>query len=537
MITKNPERPGVYALRRTLWVLGLLLLLCWVARASDWPQYRGPTHDGVSTDRIIKEWPVDGPRVVWRQPLTNGFSSFAVSQGRAYTLITRNLDGRREVCVAVDAATGAELWATPIDTAPWDYNSTINGGVGTAPYYKGDGPRSTPAVQGDRVFALSGTLHLVCLNAVSGSIIWSNDLESVYGASEPNSWQSGASPRLDEDLIFVNLNTCFSNVTLFAFNTSDGKPAWASQNQGSTQSTPVVATIEGVRQVLFATTTGIVSLDRLTGALLWRYDYPFSPYPTALGASPVVYSNIVFCTAGYGRGSAAVRITRSGSSWVATHLWFRDYPATSYRSIWMTPVCYQGYVYGQFGDGQYLKAPLNCIELATGDVMWSMGNFGQGGTILVDNTILSLTEDGQLVLVRPDRSAYVELARFRAFSFSSASPGKCWNSAAVADGKIYARSTREGVCLDVSVPPLRMVTPQFGPGNRLQLTIGTTTGAPIDSNRLARMEVRYSTDLLSGPVGWPVLTNPLVWTNGVVRVDDVDGSAAPTRYFIVMEQP
>jgi outer membrane protein assembly factor BamB len=469
--------------------------------------------------------------------MTNGFSSFAVSQGRAFTLISRDLGGRKEVCVAADAATGFELWATPIDNAPWDYNSTVDGGAGKAPCYKGDGPRSTPAVQADRVFALSGTLHLVCLNATNGAILWSNDLESAYGASEPNSWQNGASPRLDDDLIFVNLSTSWSNVTLYAFRTSNGQAAWARQNENSTQSTPVVATIEGVRQVLFATATGIVSLDRNTGALLWKYPYPFEPYPTALGASPVVDSNIVFCAAGYGRGSAVARITLSGRTWTATNLWYNSYPASSYRSTWMTPVCYQGYLYGQFGDNNYLTAPLNCIELATGNLMWSISGFGQGGTILVDNTVLTLTEDGQLVLVQPDPNAYIELARFQAFEFSSTSPGKCWNSPAVADGRIYARSTREGICLDVSVPPLRMLTPRFGAGNRLQLLLGTATGSAIESNRLARIEVRYATDLLASPSSWTRLTNNLVWTNGLVRVDDVDGDAAPCRYFIAVELP
>lgn len=514
-----------------------VLSSAFILAASDWPQYRGPTHDGVSTDRILKQWPTDGPAVVWRKPLTNGFSSFAVSQGRAFTLISRNLGGRKEVCVAVDAATGVELWASPIDSAPWDFNSTVDGGTGVAPYYKGDGPRTTPAVQADRVFALSGTLHLVCLNATNGAILWSNDLESVYGASEPNSWQNGASPRLDGDLIFVNLSTSSSNVTLFAFRTTNGQPAWATQDENSTQSTPVVATIEGVRQVLFATATGIVSLDCNTGALLWKYPYPFDPYPTALGASPVVYSNMVFCAAGYGRGSAAASIALSGRTWSATNLWYNSYPASAYRSIWMTPVCYQGYLYGQFGDNNYLTAPLNCIELATGNLMWSISGFGQGGTILVDNTILTLTEDGQLVLVQPDPNAYLELARFRAFEFSSASPGKCWNSPAVADGRIYARSTRGGICVDVSVPPLKMLTPQFEAGNRLQLLLGTATGGTIDSNRLARIEVRYASDLFGSPASWIRLTNCLVWTNGLVRVDDVDIGAAPRRYFIAVEPP
>jgi outer membrane protein assembly factor BamB len=521
------------------WMTGLLGLAMLSTAASDWPQYRGPTHDGISTDRIRSQWNTNAPGfVVWRNAsITNGFSSFAISQGRAFTLVSRNLGGLKEVCAAVDAATGTNLWATVIDSAPWDPTDTGSGdgSEGISPYNSGDGPRTTPSVRDGRVFALSGRMSLVCLNATNGSVMWSNNLVAQYGASEPNSWQNGASPRFDDDLIFVNLNTSVSGLTLFAFRTTNGSPAWSSQNENSTQATPVVVTIQGVRQVLFATATGIVSLDRSTGALLWEFAYPFFSYPTALGASPVVYSNIVFCSAGYGRGSAAATITQSGGIWTATQLWYKSSPALAYRSIWMTPVCQQGFLYGQFGDKNYVTSPLNCIELATGNLMWSTNNFGQGGTILANGKVLTVTEDGQLVLSQPNPSAYTELARFRAFDFNAASPGKCWNSPAVADGRIYARSTRGGICVDVSVSPLRMLAPQFAVGNRLQLLIGTASGSAVDSNRLARLEVRYTTNLATSLPNWTKLTNNLVLTNGVVRADNVDNGTA--RYFIASEQP
>jgi hypothetical protein len=172
-------------------------------------------------------------------------------------------------------------------------------------------------------------------------------------------------------------------------------------------------------------------------------------------ASPVAYSNLVFCTA-FGKGSAVVRVTCTNNTWTTNQLWLRGRPpapATSYQSMWMTPVIYQGYLYGQFGTTTYVASPLNCIELETGNLMWSTNNFGMGGTILVNNYLLTLTEDGQLVLSVPNPSAYTELARFRAFQFTADSPGKCWNSPAYSNGRIYARSTTGGICVDVSVPP------------------------------------------------------------------------------------
>src|SRR3989442_3653492 len=142
------------------------------------------------------------------------------------------------------------------------------------------------------------------MNATNGSVLWSNELVSAYGASTI-AWDNAASPCLDNDLIFVNLNSSTNNQNLIAFSMVDGSVAWSSQNENVTHATPVVATIQGVRQVVFATQTGLVSLERNAGTLLWKFTYPFAPIDTSMGASPVVYSNMVYCTAGYGPGASA----------------------------------------------------------------------------------------------------------------------------------------------------------------------------------------------------------------------------------------
>src|SRR2546422_1351423 len=334
-------------------VVGLLLMWQSVAFATDWPQYRGPATDGISPDAISTQWPANGPTVVWRNgSVTNGFSCIVVSQGRAFALKSKS-DGNGayfEYCVALDAATGTNIWETRIDQAPWDPTVPYNGGDGASFYNTGDGPRTTPSVKDGRVFALSGQLRLVCLDAADGSVIWNNDLVSAYGASVLP-WENCASPCLDNDLIFVNLNSSTDNRTLAAFRSVDGGLAWSSQNENATHTTPVVTTIQGVRQVIFATRTGLVSLDRTTGALLWKFTYPFAPIDTSMAAGPVVYSNIVYCTAAYGRGAAAAQVTLANGVWSVTQLFYKDSNAgLNYRSIWMTPVCYQGYIYTLCGE-------------------------------------------------------------------------------------------------------------------------------------------------------------------------------------------
>jgi len=528
-------------------VAGGLVLICHaIGLATDWSQYRGPTMDGTSPDPISIQWPAGGPAVVWTNPsLTNGFSCFAVSQGRAFVQISQ-LDTNSnlmEYCVGLDAATGTNLWATEIGNEPWSPASTGDGGSGTAPYWMGDGPRPTPSVQGGRLIVLSSgnaytpELHLLALNATNGAVIWSNDLVAAYGASTI-SWDNGASPCMDNDLVFVNLNSSTNNQNLAAFRITDGGLAWSTQNENVTHTTPIVATIAGVRQVIFATQTGLVSLNRTNGAFLWKFTYPFYPISTSMGASPVVYSNIVYCTAAYGRGATAVQITLSSGTWALNQLWYQS--DFNYRSIWMSPVCYQGYIYCLAGENStFLTAPLNCIELTTGNLMWTTNNFGMGGLILVQTNLLVLTEDGQLVLVQPNPVAYTELARCQVFDFSYSNPGKCWNNPSFSDGRVYAHSTAGGIALDLSPPsPLKLLAPHFLTSTQLQLVVGTANGTPIDSNRLANVQVHATNRLGASPATWPRLTNALVLaTNGTARLTNTISHGQSGLFYITVEPP
>src|SRR5713101_8254280 len=346
---------------RILLLAALTLLLAGplLAAAADWPEYRGPHHDGTSPERgLLKQWPAGGPRQIWKTPLTDGFSSFTVSRGKAFTLVQRNIDGvNREVCLALDADTGKELWAYTLGLAKYD-----NGGDDGGP---GDGPRSTPTV--------------------------------------------------------------------------DGRIVWKGQDDQMTHATPVLATILGTRQIIFLTQSGLVSVAPTTGQVLWRFRFPYS---TSTAASPVAAGDLVYCSAGYGVGSAAARIARSGNGWSATELWRS--PGNKMCNHWSTPVPLDGYLYGLFGFKQYKTAPLKCVELATGKEVWNEPGFGPGNLVLVDGHLLVLGDQGQLVLVEPSPSGYKEGARAKVLD------GKCWSTPVVSNGRIYARSVKEGACFDGS---------------------------------------------------------------------------------------
>src|SRR4029077_442594 len=134
------------------------------------------------------------------------------------------------------------------------------------------------------------------------------------------------------------------------------------------------------------------------------------------------------------------KITKEGNQFTATEMWFQ--PANVINNHWSTPVCADGYLYGLFGHAEFGKAPLKCVELATGKVMWSKPGFGPGGCTLVDGHVVVLSDAGELILVKATPTGYSEVARTRAVT------GKCWSTPTVSNGKIYARSTKEGACLD-----------------------------------------------------------------------------------------
>ncbi len=502
----------------------LLLGLCFAISCggADWPQYRGANHDGISTERINKQWTGSITNPVWRVVITNCLGSFTVSGGRAFTQTRRLLAGvSKEVCVGLSITNGSELWGTPVDDAYYP-----DGGVGFD-----DGPRTTPAVEEGSVFVLSSSLKLYRLNATNGAVIWQKDLRALYGGNVI-AWQNAASPVLEDGLIYVNANCASSN--LMALRASDGSAAWRSQNQPMTHSTPVLATILGVRQVIFATQNGLVSLNPASGALLWKFPYPFS-YNTALGASPVVYQDMVFvCGArAYSMGSVVMQAAIANNKWTTTQLWWTNNPS----SHWMTPICYQGFLYGQFGVLQYDSptAQLDCIDMRTGAVKWSVNNFGRGGTILVDNHLLTITERGQLVLSKPNTNAYTEVGRFQAIPNYSDPTNKCWNCPAVSDGRVYVRSTSYAAAFDFSMPSLKLDTPQLVSANKLQLTLRTVNGAPLDSNRLAGVGILATTNLAQSLSQWSLLTNNVLLTNGAGRIDNVNSQPQPQEFFILTE--
>ncbi|MEW6304419.1 MAG: PQQ-binding-like beta-propeller repeat protein [Verrucomicrobiota bacterium] len=426
---------------RQNWMGGATLSLgAWLAGAlsagaADWPQYRGPNLDGTTSETLIlKKWPAS-MKPVWKRTSPNGFSSITVSGGRAFMLETRNVQGaEQEIVVAVDANSGKEIWAYPLGVGAYNHNG---GNAGVRGNDGGDGPRSTPSVDGNRVYVMSANLLLFCLDAASGKRIWYVDLIRQYQGKNIT-WKNAASPLVDGNMVFVAGGG--PGQALLGIDKTSGKVLWAGQDDAMTHSTPVAATIHGTRQVIFFTQKGLVSVQPKDGKVLWRYGFPFK---VSTAITPVVAGDIVYCSAGYGVGAGACKVTQSGNSWSATEV-LRAEGDKPLANHWSTPVLKDGHLYGMFQFKEYGSGPIKCVELPSGRVKWEKPGFGPGNVILVDGHLVALSDDGQLVLIEATPAGYKEVARTKMLN------GKCWTTPTISNGRIYARSTKEAVCIDVS---------------------------------------------------------------------------------------
>ena len=406
--------------------LGLLLAGSPPAGAGDWPHYNGPEHDRTSLEAVSLK---REPTVAWKIATNAGFSSFVVGGGRAYTVVTRALDGQdREVCIAVDVETGGELWSAP--AGPGEYDGS--GDAGAKDNRGGDGPRSTPAYQAGRVYVLDARLVLHCLDAGTGKPLWRQDIVQMHEGRLIR-WQNATSPLVEQGRVFVAGGG--PGQSLLAFDAATGELAWAAHDELMTHATPVAATIAGVRQVIFVTQAGLVSVAAKTGEELWRQPYP---YKVSSAASPVVYGDIVYYSAGYGVGAGAYAVKKAGGQYTVDEIWRQPNKLINH---WSTPVCKDGYLYGMFSFKQYGRGPLQCVELGTGQVKWSADGFGPGNCIVVGDRVVALSDAGEVVLVEADPQEYREVFR------SDVLDGKCWSSPAFSDGALFVRSTTEGAAL------------------------------------------------------------------------------------------
>jgi len=380
--------------------------------AADWPQFRGERNDGV----VRLQKPVEKLAVatLWQVPSGDSFSAVTVAGGKVFTKEQRDTE---EFLVVLDAASGKELHpAIHIDKTVKD-NS-------------GNGPRSTPVVEGSRVYIYSSYMKFICFDMDQGRILWNYDICKDYGGKVPL-YGNATSPVLIGDLVLITGGG--EGRGIMAFKKASGELAWAVCDEPHTHVTPVPATIARQEQVICYMKSGLVSVDPRDGKVLWTFAHP-NPRNTA--ASPVVGGkdgNIVFASAAYGAGGAACKVTRDGDQWVATRLWGTK---GKHQVHWSTPIYYDGYMYGLFGQAN-AKGTFECLDISTGEVKWSTTFDNRGGMVLMGDKLLVQEAAGDLVLVAASPEGYKELDRVAFLK------GKNWTAPSFANGMIFARNNSE----------------------------------------------------------------------------------------------
>ncbi len=378
-----------------------ILLVPVLALAADWPQWRGVNRDGKSEEKgLLKKWPDGGPPPVWKASgLGQGYSSMTVAGGRIFTQGQR---GGKQWVIALDESTGNKLW---------EY---ANGGVFEE--RRGDGPRSMPTVEGDKLWAFSAAGNLVCLDVKTGAKIWAVDVTSEYGASVPH-WGYSEAPLIDGEKLIVAAGG--SGAAVVALNKNTGKAIWKSQSDPAHYASAIVVNVNGVRQVLTMTAKAAMGLRADNGELLWRYDKIINR--TANVATPVYRDGKVFYSTAYGTGCALLDIGGKGAQEVYFNSEMMNHHATS--------LLVGDHLYG------FSNNILTAMKFQTGEVAWKDRSVGKGAIIMADGLFYVFSETGVMALVEPSPTAYKELSRFTI----TKGERPTWSHPVVANGRLLLR--------------------------------------------------------------------------------------------------
>lgn len=376
------------------------------------PQFLGPDRDatlrGVS---LARDWRSAAPVVLWRQPIGKGWSGFAVADGLAVTLEQR--DGKEGV-VAYDLESGSVRWSH-------------DGGVGFASVMAGDGPRATPAIDGGRVYALGVNGVLAALDLASGRLLFEKDVLAENGARRPEHGVA-SSPLVVDGVVVVHAGGPGGR-SLVAYDARTGERRWSGGDDPAAYSSPRVATLGGVRQVVVFSQESLAGHDVRTGAVLWRDPWPERAEKVS---QPVVLGDdLVFVSVGYGVGGRLVKVSRTaGGTWRADHVWRTRQLKAKFTQV----VAHRGFLYG-LDEGV-----LVCLDPKDGERRWKSGRYGHGQVLLVDELLLVQAEDGEVVLVQPGPERHVELARFQAVE------GRAWATPALVGDLLLVRGDVEAAC-------------------------------------------------------------------------------------------
>lgn len=395
------------------------------SKGADWPQFRGPRQDGVSLEKgLLRSWPESGPKVLWKKPIGGGFSTVTAVGDSLYTMA---IEGESEAAYRLREADGEVVWRVPLGPV--------------FPETFGNGPRSTPTVDGDVVYALSATGRLHALKARDGARLWEVDLTKEYGSPTPTRGFAG-SPLIDGDLLLLEAGGPEGKAVV-ALDKKTGKLRWSALDGKAGYVTPLAVTIDGVRQYIFVRTAGgdIVSL-REDGQVHWQYAWKVGGIASPLFLPP----NRIFASASDDIGAVLLEIGKADGKATVREVW----NSRVMKNHFSSSLLYEGHIYG------FDNASLKCIVAETGEQKWVQRGYGKGSLIAADGLLYILSDQGQLILAEATPEGFREKGKLKVME------GKTWTSPVLSRGRLYLRDDDEMIVLDVRTPAAPAATPSAG---------------------------------------------------------------------------
>ena len=373
--------------------------------AADWPQWRGPNRDGVSSEKVSASWPAAGPKVLWRAAVGTGFSSISVSEGRVYTM--GNLKNEDTVW-CFEAGSGRVLW-----------RHTYAAQLGPQ-WYEG-GPGSTPTVSGHQVFTISKWGDVFCLEAARGTVIWQRDLRQ--DGVKPNRWGFAGSPLIWGDRVILNAGTAG-----IALDRATGRIVWSNGTNAGGYASPTRFDSGDRESVLIFAAKHLVALDPPSGRELWRQLWE-TDWDTN-NTDPLVHGGRIFISS-FSRGCGLFSVPEGAPQVVYTNKVLHNH---------LSPGIVVGdYLYAFNGEAKQ-ETDFRCLHLPTGELKWSRKDPAFGTLIRAGDKLLVLSEKGELLLAEPSPADFKPLARAKVLS------GVCWTPPALANGRLYVRNAKGDLC-------------------------------------------------------------------------------------------
>jgi outer membrane protein assembly factor BamB len=409
-----------------LWLPAGVLLLTLPALAADWPQWRGPDRTDVSSETgLLKVWPKDGPKLLWTYTNAGaGFAGPAIVGERLYSMGARD---KKEFLFALDTKTGKEVWTTDMGDV------FINGW--------GDGPRGTPTVDGAAIFALGGSGDLLCVEPANGKARWHINLVKDLDGSVPD-WGYTESPLVDGDKLIVTPGG--AKGTVVALEKKTGKLLWRCRGltDGAAYSSPIAATVGGIRQYIQVTANGVAGVRASDGKLLWKSFVANND--TAVVPTPIFRDDHAYATSGYGAGCALIKLTASNDKVAAEQVYANKVMTNHHGGV----ILVGDHLYGYSDNKGWV-----CQEFKTGRSVWEeRRKFPKGCLTCADGRLyLYSQDDGACVLIEATPAGWKESGRFKIPRESTLDrkSGQIWTHPVVANGRLYLRDLDLIFCFDV----------------------------------------------------------------------------------------